>query len=157
MFRVSIPFLCQNLRSRSFTMIRCVPITLVALLCALTGCVNADDSHPNGGQKDAKSDRTSGDTHSVNGSIHVNAGQKKDDASTVNGSIHIADNAAVTGAQTVNGSISMGAHATADELHTVNGSITLGDAASVAHAISAVNGSSTLPPGAHAGARSPMV
>jgi hypothetical protein len=134
-------------------MIRCMAITLVAVIGALTACVNADDSHTNGGQKNTNADRTSGDgaTHTVNGSIRVSAGQKKEDVSTVNGSIQIADNAVVAGAQTVNGSISMGVHTTADELHTVNGAITLADGASVAHAISAVNGSLTLHTGADVG------
>lgn len=133
-------------------MIRYIVISLVTAL-ALTGCINADDSHTKGNEKDANAEQTSGDgaTHSVNGSIRVSAGQKKDDVSTVNGSIHIADNAVVAGAETVNGSITMGAHATADELHTVNGSITLGDAASVTHTISAVNGTLTLHSGADAG------
>jgi DUF4097 and DUF4098 domain-containing protein YvlB len=134
-------------------MIRCMAITFFAVLGALTGCVNADDSHTNGDQKGASADQTSGDsaTHTVNGSIRVSAGQKKDDISTVNGSIQIADNAAVAGAQTVNGSITMGAHATADELHTVNGAITVGDGASVSHAISAVNGTLTLHAGVDVG------
>jgi DUF4097 and DUF4098 domain-containing protein YvlB len=134
-------------------MLRCMAITSFAILGALTGCVNADDSHPNGADKGAKADSKSGDgtTHSVNGSIQVSAGQKKDDISTVNGSIQIAENAVVAGAQTVNGSITMGAHAAADELHTVNGTITLADGASVAHAISAVNGRLTLHTGADVG------
>ncbi|HSY07776.1 MAG TPA: hypothetical protein VK820_04475 [Steroidobacteraceae bacterium] len=134
-------------------MIRSIVITFVVALAAVTGCVNADDSHTKGGDKDVNADQTAGGgaTHSVNGSIRVAAGQKKDDISTVNGSIHIADNAVVAGAQTVNGSISMGAHATADEVHTVNGSITLGEGASVSHAISAVNGTLTLHTGADAG------
>jgi len=134
-------------------MIRCMAITSIAVLGALTGCVNADDSHAHDGQKGANTDQSSGDsaTHSVNGSIRVSAGQKKDDVSTVNGSIHIAENAVVAGAQTVNGSISMGAHAAADELHTVNGAITLEDGASVAHAISAVNGALTLHSGVDVG------
>jgi hypothetical protein len=128
-------------------------ITFVAVLGAMTGCVNADDSHTNGAEKGAKADPTSGDgaTHTVNGSIRVSAGQKKDDISTVNGSIQIAENAVVAGAQTVNGSISMGAHAAADELHTVNGTITLAEGASVAHAISAVNGRLTLHTGVDVG------
>jgi DUF4097 and DUF4098 domain-containing protein YvlB len=134
-------------------MIRYIAITLFAVLGAVTGCVNADDSHTKGVEKDVNADQTSGDgaTHTVNGSIRVSAGEKKDDISTVNGSIHIADNAVVAGAQTVNGSISMGAHATADELHTVNGAITLGDGASVSHAISAVNGTLTLHTGVDVG------
>jgi len=132
-------------------MIRCMAITLIAVLGALTGCVNADDTQK--AAKDGDARETSGDstTHTVNGSIHVSAGQKKDDISTVNGAIHIANNAVVAGAQTVNGSISVGAHATADELHTVNGAITLEDGASVAHAISAVNGALTLHSGADVG------
>src|ERR1700722_1710562 len=110
-------------------MVRYIAVTLVAVLVAVAGCVNADDSHSRSGEKDANADQTSGDgaTHSVNSSIQVSAGQKKDDVSTVNGSIHVADNAVVAGAQTVNGSIRLGAHATAEELHTVNGSITLDD------------------------------
>jgi DUF4097 and DUF4098 domain-containing protein YvlB len=134
-------------------MVRYIAVTLVAVLVAVAGCVNADDSHSRSGEKDANADQTSGDgaTHSVNSSIQVSAGQKKDDVSTVNGSIHVADNAVVAGAQTVNGSIRLGAHATAEELHTVNGSITLDDGASVSHAISAVNGTLTLHSGADAG------
>jgi hypothetical protein len=134
-------------------MIRCMAITIFAVLGALTGCVNADDSHTNGGQKGANADQAPGDstTHTVNGSVRVSAGQKKDDVSTVNGSIQIADNAVVAGAQTVNGGISVGAHATADEVNTVNGAITLADGSSVSHAISAVNGRLTLHTGADVG------
>jgi DUF4097 and DUF4098 domain-containing protein YvlB len=134
-------------------MFRCMAIAFFAVLGALTGCVNSDDSHTNGTEKGANANSTSGDgvTHSVNGSIRVSAGQKKDDISTVNGSIQIAENAVVAGAQTVNGSISMGAHSAAEELHTVNGTITLAEGASVAHAISAVNGRLTLHTGADVG------
>ena|ERR1700730_11115894 len=135
-------------------MIRYVAITLLLVFSALTGCVNADDSHTKGGETDGKDERASRSdlsNHSVNGSIEVNAGQKKDDASTVNGSIRIAENAVIGSAHTVNGSITLGAHAAADELHTVNGAITLGDGATVSHTISAVNGSLTLHSGADVG------
>jgi DUF4097 and DUF4098 domain-containing protein YvlB len=128
---------------------RHVVFALLAVLGVLTGCVNADDSHPKDGNKEANSDASAyGTTHTVNGAIRVRAGEKKDDLSTVNGSVHIEDNAVVAGAETVNGAISLGAHATAESAHTVNGSITLGEGASVAHTISAVNGKLTL----HAGA-----
>jgi len=130
-------------------MIRYVVIALLTVSGTLTGCVNADDSHTHGGDKDANSNSpANGTTHTVNGAIRVRAGEKKDDLSTVNGSIHIEDNAAVAGAETVNGAIDIGAHATAESAHTVNGSITLGDGASVSHSISAVNGTLTLHSGA---------
>jgi len=126
-------------------MIRYLAISLLAVLATVTGCVNADDSHANGGDKDANSNSAAdGTTHTVNGSIHVRAGENKGDLSTVNGAIHIDDNAVVAGAETVNGAIHIGAHAIAESAHTVNGSITLGDGASVSHAIAAVNGTLTL-------------
>jgi DUF4097 and DUF4098 domain-containing protein YvlB len=127
----------------------CVVIAVLAVLGTLTGCVNADDSHTNGNDKEANANSSAyATTHTVNGSIRVRAGEKKDDLSTVNGSIRIEDNAVVAGAETVNGAISIGAHATAGSAHTVNGSITLGEAASVQHTISAVNGTLTLNAGA---------
>jgi DUF4097 and DUF4098 domain-containing protein YvlB len=134
------------------TMTRHITPVLVAVLGALTGCVNADDSQSKGGDK-ADHAKSSGQetSHSVNESIRVSAGRKKEDASTVNGSIQVDANATVGGAETVNGKIELGEHATADELHTVNGSITLDSGASVAHGISAVNGKLTLHSGAEVG------
>jgi hypothetical protein len=127
-------------------MTRYLHIAALVILGAVTGCVNADDSHNREDGKASKSEETSTDdeTNTVNGSVHVKVGQKKGELSTVNGSIHIDANAIVAGAQTVNGSISLGANATADSANTVNGAITLADNAHVLRAVSAVNGSLTL-------------
>jgi DUF4097 and DUF4098 domain-containing protein YvlB len=133
-------------------MTRYIVFVLVAVLGALAGCVNADDSQSKGGEKAAHAKPSDEETtHSVNDSIRVSADRKKEDASTVNGSIQVDANATVAAAETVNGKIELGEHATADELHTVNGSITLDSGANVAHGISAVNGKLTLHSGAEVG------
>ena len=59
-------------------MTRQIVITLSALLGGLTGCVNADDSHSNAGDKEGKSASSASETtHTVNGSIHVHAGKRR--------------------------------------------------------------------------------
>lgn len=112
---------------------------LVSLLLPLWACASVNKSIT------IDAGETSDGATTVNGKISVGAGATvTGDVTSVNGSIRIDEGATVTGAETVNGSLRLADKVRSHSLSTVNGSIEVASDATVAGAVTAVNGRITI-------------